>query len=117
MTGVQWHALSVDDSFKELRSSKNGLTNEDVAARLATHGPNELSEAKHTSPLRLFMQQFTDFLVIILLIAAAISAFIGWHENTKEELYDAAVIMVIVMFNAIFGFVQEYKAEKALAAL
>ncbi len=118
MTDSQWHSLSVEETFNKLASSKDGLNETEVSGRLEKYGPNELTEAKKRSPLRLFLQQFTDFLVIILLIAAGISAFIGWQSTEgHEELYDAAVIMVIVMFNAVFGFVQEYKAEKAMAAL
>ena len=113
MADIQWHALSVDETLKKLDTSKDGLKPDEIFRRSEKYGPNELTEAKHTSPLKLFLQQFTDFLVIILLIAAGISAFIGINGGHKEELYDAAVIMIIVFFNATFGFVQEYKIGRA----
>ncbi len=117
MADIHWHALSIDEALKKLYTSKDGLSPDEVLKRSEEYGPNELTETRHISPIRLFLQQFTDFLVIILLIAAGISAFIGINGGHKEELYDAAVIMIIVIFNATFGFAQEYKAEKAMAAL
>ncbi len=110
MTGVQWHSLSVEDTFKELKSSKNGLTDEDVAKRLAKHGPNELTMQKGTSPIIIFLSQFKDLMVIILIIATIISAAL-------EEYIDSVVILIILILNAIIGFSQEYKAEKAIMAL
>jgi len=81
-----------------------------VEKRLQEFGPNELKKEKGKSPVRLFLEQFTDILIIILLVATALSMAIG-------EVYDAIVIITIVMACAVLGFTQEYKAEKALEAL
>jgi Ca2+-transporting ATPase len=113
----EWYNLSPEEALERLDASPLGLHHEDAAHRLERYGPNELIETRRISPLRIFLSQFLDFMVIILLIAAAISAFIGYFNRSVEEYYDAVVIMVIVGFNAVFGFVQEYRAEKAIKAL
>ncbi len=107
---MHFHTLSVDSVFKELDSSAQGLTSQQANQRLAKYGPNKLKEEKRITALQIFLSQFKSALVIILIAAAAISFAIG-------ELIDAAVIGIIVILNAIFGFVQEYKAEKAMEAL
>ncbi len=89
---------------------ERGLSEEEAAARLASHGPNELEQVRGQSPLGIFVAQFRDVLILILLAAAGIAALLG-------ELSDAVVIGVIVALNAIIGTVQEYRAEKALSAL
>ncbi|UCD91639.1 MAG: cation-translocating P-type ATPase, partial [Methanobacteriota archaeon] len=86
------------------------------------YGPNELVEVRRISPLKMFLRQFKDLMVVILIIAATVSAAIGiyhmYHgEGGGDELFDTLVIMIIVILNAVFGFVQEYKAEKAIQAL
>ncbi|MBQ5333637.1 MAG: cation-translocating P-type ATPase [Oscillospiraceae bacterium] len=87
-----------------------GLTSEQAAEILKKHGPNTLATERKAKPLRIFMGQFKDVMVMILIIASAISAFIG-------EYYDAVTIMIIVVINAVLGFVQEYRTEKTLLAL
>jgi Ca2+-transporting ATPase len=87
-----------------------GLEDAEVARRLAEFGRNELVERGATPPWRIFLGQFTEVMVVVLLIAAAISAAIG-------DVNDAIVILVIVILNAALGFVQEYRAERAIQAL
>jgi Ca2+-transporting ATPase len=89
---------------------KAGLSIDEANTRLAQYGPNSLKEAKTTGPLEIFMDQFKDFIVWVLVGAAAVSGFLG-------EWIDAAAIVAIVILNAILGFIQEYRAEKSLAAL
>ena len=89
---------------------ERGLASEDARRRLAEHGANELAEAKQASPLMLFLQQFKNSLLIILLIAAALSAYTGL-------VADAVAITFLVLFNAIISFVQEQKAQQSLQAL
>ena len=86
------------------------MTKEEVGQRLAEHGLNELKHEKGQSKLGLFLEQFKDFLILILIAAALVSFAIG-------ESMDALVIMVIVIINAVVGFVQSYRAEKSLEAL
>jgi Ca2+-transporting ATPase len=107
---MSFHQLSVSDTISELRSSLQGLTSEEALARLKTHGPNELVEKKRKGPLMMFLDQFKDFMILVLIAAAAISGVIG-------EPADTAAIIVIVLLNAVLGFTQEYRAEKAMQAL
>ena len=115
--GEAWHAHPGDEVLKRLDSSPLGLSAEDAGRRLATHGPNELVQLRRISPLKILLSQFVEPLVLVLIVAAVLSAAIGFAQGTVEELYDALVIFVIVGFNAAFGFVQEYKAERAIQAL
>lgn len=104
------HQLQVDELLVELSSSAAGLTQAQAAERLAHWGRNELRAAQRRSPWRMLFDQFCDPMIILLLVAALISGMIG-------ELQDAIVILVIVVLNSVIGFIQEYRAEKALAAL
>jgi Ca2+-transporting ATPase len=101
---------SVAETLSELRSSLQGLTSEEAQARLKVHGPNELVEKKKKTPLIMFLDQFKDFMILVLLAAALISGVIG-------EPVDTAAIVVIVLLNAVLGFTQQYRAEKAMEAL
>jgi Ca2+-transporting ATPase len=94
----------------ELKTTINGLSTDDAARRLQEDGPNELKEQGTKSPFVILWEQFTAFMVLILIAAAIISFFLGEHV-------DAIAIMVIVIVNGILGFQQEFKAEKAMAAL
>ena len=106
-----WHALDAPSAIKELNvAPARGLAPEEVTRRLAEHGPNELMHEEKASPWVLFFNQFKNILVIILIVATLLSAFVG-------EYVDAIIIGVIIVFCAVLGFVQEYRAEKALDAL
>ncbi|MEM3626926.1 MAG: cation-translocating P-type ATPase [Candidatus Bathyarchaeia archaeon] len=105
-----WHALGIQETFEALKTSESGLSQDEAQKRLAEFGPNELKKEKGISPIRLFLEQFTDILIIILLIATGLSIFLG-------EITDAIVIIAIVLACAILGFVEEYRSEKALEAL
>jgi Ca2+-transporting ATPase len=105
-----WHNLSVSEVTESLNSGIQGLTREEAERRLAQFGPNELAEKKKISPFMLWLGQFKDFLIIILLVAVVLSAVLG-------EVTDAIVIFVIVLFATTLGFIQEYRAERAMAAL
>ncbi|WP_071131300.1 cation-translocating P-type ATPase [Enterococcus timonensis] len=106
-----FYTMSQDDTLKALQSSKEGLSQSEVSKRLAEYGPNALDEGKKKSLLVKFFEQFKDFMIIVLLVAAVISAVIG-HEIT-----DAIIILVVVIVNAVFGVFQEAKAEQAIDAL
>ncbi len=96
--------------LKELKSDERGLSGEEAKKRLLQHGLNRLKEKKRISALQIFLSQFRSFIVAILISAMLLSLLIG-------EVIDAIVISIILIFNAIFGFLQEFKAEKAIAAL
>src|SRR5450759_1572603 len=106
-----WHTLTIDEVAQRLETSpESGLSSADAAKRLAHFGANELKEKRARSPWRMLLDQFTDFMIIVLIVAAIISGFVG-------DVEDTVVIIVIVILNAVIGFVQEYRAERAMAAL
>jgi Ca2+-transporting ATPase len=107
---TNWHALEVRDAFKRLDTQEEGLPQDVAARRLLEYGPNELQAAHHISPWEILFEQFKNVLIIILLIATALSAFLG-------EGVDAIAIAVIVVFAVVLGFIQEYRAERAIEAL
>jgi Ca2+-transporting ATPase len=107
---VNWHKMDIREVVEDLDSSLEGLSTEESQRRLSKYGPNELKEKEKKSPVRMFFDQFGDFMILVLLAAAVVSGFIG-------ELTDTIAILVIVVLNAVIGFIQEYRAEKAMAAL
>jgi len=107
---MNYHIQSVSETYRLLNTNKQGLHEEDVEERLKQYGKNELTEKKKVSVLILLLHQFKDVMIFILLTAAVISFVVG-------DIKDAVVILIIVMLNAIIGFVQEYRAEKAMEAL
>ncbi len=107
---TNWHSLEIKQALKEAHSTEKGLTTGQALKRLKELGENALKEAPGETLLSKFLGQFNDFMIIILIIAAIISAALG-------ELIDAGAIAFIVVLNAALGFVQEYRAEKALQAL
>ncbi|MGH9883428.1 MAG: HAD-IC family P-type ATPase, partial [Pyrinomonadaceae bacterium] len=105
-----WHTLSVESVFERLKSSRAGLSSREIANRESLYGPNELQAAHSVSPWEILLGQFKNVLIIILLVATVLSAFLG-HG------LEAAAITVIVLFAVLLGFVQEYRAERAMEAL
>ena len=110
-----WHAVDVEHVLESLGTSAKGLSGEEAERRLEEYGPNELREEKKVTPLELFLGQFKSILVIILILSATVSAYISMRKG--EPYTDTYVILAIVVMNAILGFVQEYRAEKAVEAL
>jgi Ca2+-transporting ATPase len=110
MGETAWYALPVDETLKELDSSPEGLSQDEAARRLERFGPNTLREEKRISPWEIFLGQFKNFLILLLIAATVISLFLG-------ETLDAVVIFTIVIASAILGFYQEYRAERAMQAL
>jgi Ca2+-transporting ATPase len=105
-----WWALSPEETLKELNVSERGLSQSEAQKRLAHYGSNELQKEKRSSRIKMFLEQFTDILIVILLVATALSVAIG-------EIVDAIVIIAIVLATAILGFVEEFRSEKAVEAL
>ena len=110
-----WHAKTAETIFTDLKSNSFGLSLVEAKARLQTYGENRLQESKPVSAWKIFIQQFKNLMVGILLLAAAISAYLG--IKTGDGMLDATIIFAIVILNALFGFAQEFKAEKAMEAL
>jgi Ca2+-transporting ATPase len=120
-----WHTLSCEEVAARLESDPcRGLAQEEAERRLEEYGPNELIERGLRSPWSIVWAQLTGTLVVILILAAVVSAAIGLYElghtgkqKGWDELYDALAIAVIVVINTTLGFLQEYRAERAMAAL
>ncbi|QDE31527.1 cation-translocating P-type ATPase [Shewanella polaris] len=110
MSSPKWHSLQSADVLQRLDSSLTGLTIEQAKKRLIEYGHNAIIQKKRRSLLFILLGQFSDFMIIVLLVAAVISGFLG-------ELQDTIAILVIVLLNAIIGTGQEYRAERAVAAL
>jgi Ca2+-transporting ATPase len=108
---VAWHVLTASETAERLESTQSaGLAASEAARRLAVDGRNEIREQAGRGAWRMLLGQLTDFMILLLIAAAVVSGIIGEPE-------DAAAIVAIVILNAIIGFVQEYRAEKALQAL
>ena len=112
-----WHTLSADEIRKKINTDMyKGLTDKEVIKLRKKYGYNKLDEKKKESIFIKFISQFKDFMIIILLIAALVSAIVSYFEGTKEYT-DSIIIVVIVVINALIGVIQESKAEKSLEAL
>jgi Ca2+-transporting ATPase len=107
---MRWHQKNINEVIDELKSSSEGISSEEALGRLKEYGPNELKEKKKKTPFMMFLDQFKDFMIIVLIAAAIISGFIG-------DITDTIAIVIIIVLNAVIGFIQEYRAEKAMAAL
>jgi P-type Ca2+ transporter type 2C len=107
---MYWYRLKAEEVFEKTKSGDKGLSDEEARHRLHKHGPNELQEAKKKSIAVMLLMQFKDVMILILLAAAIVSGIIG-------DVTDTIVILIIVLLNAVIGFLQEYRAEKAMEAL
>lgn len=105
-----WHKTRANEVIKELESDQKGLTESIARQRLTQYGRNELETKKKISPLFIFFRQFKSVMILVLVVAAIIAGFVG-------DLPDTIVIVVIIILNAVAGFLQEYRAEKAMDAL
>lgn len=112
-----WHTKNIKEIEKELRTNiKTGLGDKDVQIRQDEFGKNKIEEGKKESLLVKFINQFKDFMIIILIIAAIISAVVSYLEGTGDY-FDSIIIIAIVLFNGLMGLIQEAKAEKSIEAL
>ena len=107
---MNWHSMTAEEVLSKLDSNHEGISSKQAKERLSQQGPNQLESPTKPSPLRIFIGKFKDYMVLVLIFAAIISFIAG-------ETTNAYVILGIVVLVAIIGFVQEYKAEKAMEAL
>jgi len=111
LSSPPWHLLEPWQTTAWLKvDADQGLSHEEVSERLAVFGPNAIREERRRGPVRMFFGQFADFMIIVLILAGIVSGLIG-------DLTDAIAIVVIVVLNALIGFIQEFRAERAVAAL
>ncbi len=108
---------SINSCLAELKTSPQGLSNEEARRREILSQSDQIAKAKKPSILKLFLKQFADLMIMILLLSAAVSFVIGIVENSTSEIVDGCVILFIVFANAIFGLMQENKAEKSMQLL
>ncbi|MCS6917758.1 MAG: HAD-IC family P-type ATPase, partial [Chitinophagales bacterium] len=107
---MNWHSLPEDQIFSLLGSSPQGLSADRARSLLAETGPNALEEKKQKTAWQIWVNQFKDFMILVLVAAAILSGIIG-------DLTDTIIIIAIVVLNAVLGFIQEFRAERALMAL
>ncbi len=107
---IHFHTLMPQEALQRLETGPQGLSASEARERLERHGPNELTAGKKIAPLLIFLRQFANLLIAILIAATVVSFLLGEH-------LDAYVILAIVLACAILGFIQEYRAEQAAAAL
>ncbi len=106
-----WHQLPAEEVVQRLQTDlRQGLSAVEVQKRRERYGANEIREGHRRGPVAMFLSQFTDFMILVLIAAALVAGLIG-------DVVDTLVIMAIVVLNAVIGFVQEYRAERAIAAL
>lgn len=105
-----WHSFPIEEVYKVLASSEHGLNEQETEKRQQQYGPNKLTAAASRGPIKRFFSQFHNVLIYVLLIAAGVTAAI-------EHWIDSGVIVGVVLINAVIGFIQEGKAEKALEAI
>ena len=110
MTNKNWYSMEVGEVLMQMESTRDGLSETEAKKRLEKFGPNELQKEKNLTVLTLFIAQFKDALILLLIFAGLLSLLLG-------EIVESIAIFGIVLLNAILGFIQEYKAEKAIEAL
>ncbi len=111
-----FHSLSAGDALKALSSSREGLAEEEASSRLKQYGPNILEKKAKRTLLNMFLDQFKNFVILLLIAAAIIAALVAYFTGEGEYI-DSIAILAIVIINAIIGVYQEYKAGKAIEAL
>ncbi|WP_372918452.1 HAD-IC family P-type ATPase [Salegentibacter sp.] len=105
-----YHSISIKETLEKVSGKEEGLSSEEVQKRQEQFGKNKLPEKGGMNPFLLFLKQFKDFLIFILFIAAGVA----WWADQMADVY---IILAVILFNAIMGFTQEYKAEKAIEAI
>ena len=112
---MKFYCENAETVISELSSDANGLTEKEAERRLAEHGKNKLAEGKKDSIIKQLLKQLADPMIIILLVAAAISGVLAITQD--ESFADVIIILAVVVVNAVLGVYQENKAEKAIEAL
>lgn len=107
---MNWHLLSIDEVSRELETTPHGIEEHNASKKLAQFGKNEIIHKKKNTVLRMLLRQLTNFMILILMAVAILSGFIG-------DLTDTMIIIAIIIINALIGFIQEFRAEKAMEAL
>ena len=112
-----WYTKEIDTVFSELSTDSNGLDDEEVEQRLEKRGKNEIESTDETKWYTILLRQFKDNLIYLLIAAAILSVAVGFLPGKEPAWGEATIIMIIVLFNGLFGFYQDYKAEQSIQAL
>ena len=112
-----WHSLEIEGVYDAVSSTRDGLTQTEAEKRLESHGLNQLEARRKTTAFMILTAQFKNFLILLLIAAALISGGIGVIEKSIQEVFEAGLILLIIVFIVIVGFYQEYNAERELEAL
>ena len=112
---MKFYLESVENTFKEVSSDPHGLSAQEAEARLQKYGKNKLAEGKKVTLLQRFLEQLSDPMLIILMVAAVVSGITNYLSG--ESPVDVFIIMFVVILNSVLGVIQESKAEKAIEAL
>jgi len=115
--GEPFHSAPAEAVLDRLDTDEDGLSADEHAARLAEYGPNEISRGESVSALSVFLAQFRDVLIYVLVAAALLSLAVGLLPGGEPNYTDAALILLILLANGVFGFVQDYRAERSIEAL
>jgi len=114
---TDWHNQDTEEVIEGIDSAEKGLTEGQVEDRREKYGSNSIASGDEVSPIRIFISQFNDFLIYLLILAAFTSIGVGFLPGHSPEYTDAILIFIILLGNGIFGFIQDYKAEKSIEAL
>lgn len=114
---MNYYSQTISECLDLMKSNMKGLTSEEAALRVSKYKGERIEKKKRNGLLKSFFMQFADLMIMILLASAAVSFVIGTINNSSSEIIDGAVILAIVLMNAVFGMLQENKAEKSLQAL
>lgn len=114
---MEQYGRSIQDVFKQVKSSERGLSQAEAERRLAENGRNALQEGKKRSKLLLFFAQFADLMTVILILAAILSAVLAFVTGDRTELADTGILLFVILLNAIVGFLQQYRADAAIEKL
>jgi len=114
---MSWYSKSVEQVFSELKAEESGLTTEEAEERIENEGKNRIEDEDSTSMLSIFIGQFQDNLIYLLMAAGILSVLVGFLPGHQPEYTEAAIIFLILFANGTFGFIQDYRAEKSIEAL
>ena len=114
---MEQYRLPKEEALKRVGGGEGGLSAAEAALRLQQNGRNALKEGKKKSKLMLFFAQFKDLMTLILIAAAALSGALAFFTGERSELADTAILLLVILLNAVVGFLQQYRADAAIAHL
>src|SRR4030042_3184416 len=112
-----WHNVSSEQAFKQQDSNPDGLTETEASDRLVRYGRNQLQPPKRTSPIELFLKQFANYFILVLLFAAVLAYGVSFTPGQAERRLTAYFILVIILLSVLLSFFEEYRSQRELEAL